>query len=221
MRYYKYSLFAVLVTTIVLFTGANYATSQPTTVSEASVVRVVLPDGHGSGVNIGDGFIVTAAHVPGAATSVTIVTSAGKQVAADVLWVNKAYDIALLRTAEMIGKGSKLDCRSAKEGDVIQASGNPMGLEFVSSFGRVAGNARTFGNWKSVLITDIAIGPGSSGGPIFEPDGRVIGIVVAGALAPLEGGKDAAGADIYTPTMTGFGAVVPSAAVCMLLAREV
>jgi serine protease Do len=222
MRYYKYSLFGVIVTAVVLFTGVDYATSrQPTTVSENAVVKVTLANCHGSGVNIGDGFIVTAAHVAGDATTVKIKTSTGKEVDADVLWINKTYDLALLRTADMIGKGTHIDCRTAKAGETIQAAGNPLDLEFVSSFGRIAGDVREIGPWKEALVTDITTVMGQSGGPVFEADGRVIGITVGVFAAPLKGGKDAAGADIYTPTMTGFGMVVPSSAICRLLAREV
>jgi S1-C subfamily serine protease len=114
---------------------------------------------------------------------------------------------------------STLDCREPKLGEQIQAAGNPLGIEFVSSFGRVAGKARAMGSWKSVLITDITTVMGQSGGPVFSADGRIIGINVGVSVAPIKNGKDAAGEDAYVPSITAFGFVVPANAVCALLAR--
>jgi hypothetical protein len=53
--------------------------------------------GHGTGVSIGDGFVLTAAHVaddPDARDSLTITDSLGKDHAVEVLWANHNYDVA-------------------------------------------------------------------------------------------------------------------------------
>lgn len=66
----------------------------------SSVVKVIVGNGHGSGVNIGDGYIVTAAHVVG---NEKVVRVKGRwpfaifETDAEVLWSNPAYDVALLR----------------------------------------------------------------------------------------------------------------------------
>jgi len=217
MRYYRYAAIIVLALGALLGGGIGYAMpptpSATTTVSEANVVKVSDKDGHGSGVNIGNGFVVTAGHVADGNKTVKLKTSDGRELDADVLWVNNTYDIALLR-ADGLGGGSSLDCRTAKTGEQIQAAGNPMDLEFVSSFGRIAGDVREAGPWKEVLVTDITIVMGQSGGPVFEPDGRVIGITVGVATATLQGGIIGA-----TPSLTGFGLVVPSSTVCRLMGR--
>jgi S1-C subfamily serine protease len=230
MRYYRSVGIAVIATAIIVFGAIKVADTQlaapakiiqttivqaPSTTSEDSVVMVNVPGGHGSGVHIGGGFVISAAHVADDSKEVELKTSDGKTVKAEVLWINKAYDIALLRTSGDIPGRAPLDCRVPKLGDEIQAAGNPLNLEFVSSFGRIAGNARAADPWREVVITDITTVMGQSGGPLFGKDGRVVGIVVGVVPAPLKNG------DGYVPSLTGFGTAVPASAVCALLGRVV
>lgn len=228
MRFYRYFGVAVVALAILLVGGVYAMPSQPMyvtvtntiiqappTTSEDSVVMVNLEGGHGSGVHLGNGIILTAAHVADGSKPIKLKTSDGKEMDAEFLWANKTYDIALLRTVGKIAGQSSLDCRTAKLGDEIQAAGNPLSIEFVSSFGRVAGNVREAGPWKQVFMTDITTVMGMSGGPVFAPDGRVVGVVVGGAVAPLQ----AAANGPFTPSLTGFGMAVPSSTVCMLMGR--
>ncbi|MBY3434802.1 trypsin-like peptidase domain-containing protein [Rhizobium laguerreae] len=194
-------------------TVTNTIVQAPPTTSEDSVVMVNLADGHGSGVHIGNGFIITAAHVAGEAKEVDIKRQVGEDLKAEVLWVNKAYDIALLRTSGKLAGQSALNCAQPKIGDEIQAAGNPLNLEFVSSFGRIAGTARAAEPWREVVITDVTTVMGASGGPLFGKDGRVVGIVVGVMPAPIKNG------DGYVPSLTGFGTAVPASVVCQLLGR--
>lgn len=178
---------------------------------EAAVVKVELPNGHGSGIHVGGGYIVTAAHVAGKETTVKLRSEGGKAVEGTVLWVNTAYDIALIKTDEDAFGSAPLSCSSAKRGDTITAMGNPLGIEFVSSTGRIAGKAREVGPWKSVFVTDMTIVMGMSGGPVFNDAGEVIGITV-GVMAANMG---------FSSSLLGFGYVVPSSAVCHLMGRTV
>ncbi len=234
MRFYRYFGVAVVALAILLIGGVYAMPNQPTyvtvtntiiqappTTSEDSAIKIIVADGLGSGVHIGSGNILTAAHVVGDAKTVKIKTFAGIEGDADVLWTNKEFDIALIHTGGNVSGSSELDCREPRFGEQLQAIGNPLGIEFVASFGRVAGKARATGPWKSVIVTDMTTVMGQSGGGVFANDGRIVGINVGVTLAPLKSGKDAAGADTYTPTMTGFGFVVPASVVCDLLARRV
>lgn len=226
MRFYRYAALGVLALGILLFGGVyampepqqititNTIVQGPPTTSEDSVVMVNVEGGHGSGVHIGNGFVITAAHVTGDAKEVSLKRQVGEDVKAEVMWVNKAYDIALLRTSGKLAGKASLDCAQPKLGDEIQAAGNPLNLEFVSSFGRIAGAARAADPWREVVITDITTVMGASGGPLFGKDGRVVGIVVGVVPAPLKNG------DGYVPSLTGFGTAVPASAVCQLLAME-
>lgn len=208
MRRYLYAFLAF----IVFAATAAYATTAtgiaPPTAS--SVVKVLPAKGHGSGVHVGGGYIVTAAHVAEDAKYLTIKTSDGKTRSADVLWVNKAYDVALLRTDAAGMASSKLSCATVAVGEPIRASGNPTVVEFVDAYGKVSGAPRQFGPWKSVIITNIATVPGMSGGPVFSTDGQVVGITVGVLTLPTG----------FSVSLTGFGTMVPSTAVCELLGRS-
>jgi serine protease Do len=200
---------AVLAFAALLIGGAmTFANNERPTVPTYAAVKVVLPTGHGSGVIVGNGYIITAGHVATGAKTVKIESKDGRSYDADVLWVNETYDIAMLRApVALVGGGAALDCRSAKTGEAIYATGNPLELNFVTSYGRIAGDERSLGPWKSVLVTDISTVPGQSGGPVFEADGRVIGITVGVVTLPTATGV----------TLTGFGTIVPASTVCMLM----
>lgn len=177
-----------------------------------SVVKIIEGKSHGSGVHIGDGFIVTAAHVIGEAKETEIKLDDGATRKAEVLWVNKAYDLALVRTSAHGLADSHLSCRVPENGETITARGNPTILEFVSAYGRVAGSERKFGPWQSVFVTDITTVPGMSGGGVFDEAGDLVGITVGVLTAPAGG---------MFPSLSGFGTAVPGATVCKLMGHVV
>lgn len=184
------------------------ALSYPNT--ETTLVKVQMKNGHGSGVHVGDGYVITAAHVVKEAKTVTLKTKDGKTRAADVLWVNTDYDIALLRSQDTKMDAADLDCRVASVGDAITSYGNPLHVEFASAYGRIAGEPRSFGPRKSVFVTDITTVMGQSGGPVFDAEGRLIGITVGVMGAPIGFGH----------SLVGYGFVVDSRSICGLLARS-
>lgn len=173
-----------------------------------STVKILAGGGHGSGVHIGDGYIISAAHVMGEGMRLKL--DNGEEQDVELLWANKAHDIALLRTKPTM-QASSLDCRVANVGESVLAKGNPIALEFVSAWGVVSGREREIGPWKRALPLDAAIVMGMSGGPSFGSDGRVIGINVGVMVAALGG--------MY-PSLTGFGFMVPAAAVCDLMGKR-
>lgn len=182
--------------------------------TETAVVKVSRGGGHGSGVHIGDGYILTARHVVENAKMVSVNAKDGKIKAAEVLWANATYDIALLKVKEPVIGSAHLDCRTAAVGTEIIAMGSPMTIDFVSAFGRIAGEPRKVMGLKSVFVTDITTVMGMSGGPVFDRQDNLIGITVAVMTAPLPSGPSR-----YSPSLVGFGFVVPSSAVCDLMAR--
>jgi S1-C subfamily serine protease len=146
--------------------------------------------GSGSGVIIDqDGTIVTNAHVvevSDRATAVDVVLADGSSLAATVLAVDPANDLALLDidadglTAIAIGSTDQL-----LVGDPVIAIGNPLGLEggpsvstgIVSALDRSLDGAG--GPLSGVLQTDAAITEGSSGGALLDAQGRLVGITTA------------------------------------------
>ncbi len=202
------ALFLVVAAT----SAAAYALLPPPNLpaTESATVKIQVNDAHGSGVHIGDGFIVTAAHVVGDAKEVQMKAKGGVLHKAEVLWTNKAHDIALLRTSSAGLGVAHLSCRAVKIGDPIVAYGNPLKIEFVAAYGKIAGEPRASGPWKSVYVTDMTTVMGQSGGGTFAENGDLIGITV-GVMAAQVG---------FSGSLVGYGFVVPSAEVCGLLARS-
>lgn len=184
------------------------ATSSP---SSAVVKVIVGGSGHGSGVHIGGGYVVTAAHVIGDGTPVVRVKSmGGGEIVAEILWRNDAADIALLRSALPDDRRADLACRMPVVGEEVLAEGNPANLEFLTSWLKVSGRVEERGRWRSAMVVNGTILQGMSGGPLFDREGRVLGIVV---------GTLAMGSSPFAMAPTGFGFAVPATEICRLLAR--
>ena len=172
--------------------------TQPQTVN--SMVRVNVPNGHGSGVHIGHGFIVTAAHVVTDLKEVEVIDRAGKTHKGVVLWANTVYDVALVRVENADGIGaSPLSCSVPVIGQEVAAAGNPGPLEFSYVWGRVASEPGQRAFWRVSVVVSIAVAGGMSGGPVYDTQGHVVGIVVGG----LSG--------------SSFAVIVPGATVCMVM----
>lgn len=190
-----------------LVLSAN-APAKPRFFHEPATAHVMLSDatGHGSGVHIGNGYIITAAHVAGANKTMAAKASDGSTREAAVLWSNDKYDIALLRVPDPQNLAVvPLSCETPARGEKIRAFGNPIDLEFVWTSGEVVGVPISYGPWPSVVPVNMTIVPGQSGGADLNDDGEVVGISV--------------GVMVSSFGMAGIGYIVPASTVCMLLAR--
>jgi S1-C subfamily serine protease len=189
-------------------------TDEPAKDYSSSTVKVIVGDrGHGSGVYIGPGLIVTAAHVVANLkdNKITIKTESGNLLKeAELLWVNAARDVAVIKPKGTIGlKAANLSCGTPAFGDNIMARGNPGPVEFFTSWGHVSGTLRENGKWLESVSTDMTIVMGMSGGPVFNEAGEVAGIVVGALTAPMGFGV----------SLTGVGLIVPGSTICQLLGR--
>lgn len=193
--------------------GPALAATQPPVNPDPTVeitVKIGTGDGamelFGSGVHIGSGVIITAAHVVEqamaaaaahqAATVTVTLDDAGKQgrdVTAHVLWAEPKEDIAAIQidsvpselgiatldpTTDMAAACGRGDC-----GD-IEVVGQPFGLDFIHTFGRIAGTERAIldSPWQHAVPIDVRVGPGNSGGPVYragthEVEGIVVGMI--------------------------------------------
>lgn len=191
----------------------HYANPVPARFFVSEAVASVPASSHvqvssgGSGTHIGNGFILSAAHVVREAKTVTVTGDNGTKYEAEVLWANVGYDVALLRVSTPTSIGvTPLSCAPNYTGQKVQAFGNPMGVEFVYTRGEVNGVARQHGPWKRVIPLDMTTIYGQSGGGVIDADGNLVGVTVG--LLPTPYG------------ITAFGWAVPGEAVCDLLARE-
>ena len=132
----------------------------------------------GSGVLVSaDGLILTAAHVVQGAEEMFVVFPDGEQVTGKVLGANYSKDIAMVKAK---GKGPfpfvKLgESKSLRAGDWLVALGHSTGFDATRTppvrFGRVISEGP--GNF---LTTDCTLIGGDSGGPLFDLDGKLVGI---------------------------------------------
>ncbi len=152
----------------------------------AGVVRIDHSQGLGSGFVIDkDGHVLTNAHVvDGAQGTITVSFSNDERVEAEVIGVDYATDVALLKVdlpASALTVVPLGDSASVVVGEPVVAIGNPFGQDRTVTSGIVSAVAREieapngFGI-NGVIQTDAAINQGNSGGPLFDMAGRVIGI---------------------------------------------
>lgn len=150
-----------------------------------SVVVVSTGDKLGSGVIVSNsGTILTANHVVAGARQITVVFFDGTEVRASVASADPKHDIATLTPTALpsvlvptpLGGGAGI-------GTQIVAIGNPLGLEDSVSAGVVSGLNRTAdttdGTFSGLIQFDASVNPGSSGGPLLNARGLVVGIVVS------------------------------------------
>ncbi len=182
-------------------------------ISPKPVSSVVFVDmggvGHGSGVHIGRGFVLTAGHVAKEG-NLKVKNDFGAIQDAEVLWYNSDYDVSLLKVTQpqLLGTAN-LSCRAPEIGEEIIAAGSPLRTEFTRYWGHVNGSVTKYGPWNAVFTMDMTVLPGISGGPIFDKKGDVVGIAVGVALIPMG----------MAASVTGIGYGVPGATICNLLAR--
>lgn len=140
--------------------------------------------GEGSGFIVSaSGLAITNHHVIDGATAITARFADGATAPARVLGSDPHLDIALLQIEgagpwPYVPLGGSGD---ARVGDWVVAVGNPLGLGTTVTAGIVSGKGRVIGHdvYDDFLQTDAAINPGNSGGPLFDLEGRVIGVNTA------------------------------------------
>lgn len=148
--------------------------------------EMVTTGGMGTGVLMSaTGDIVTAAHVVSNASEIQIVYKNGDVTSATIETVSNVGDVALLRAKSVPVDAvfaSFGDSDDVKIGSDIFVIGFPMGLNYSVSQGIISGfHKQELKIGKGVRIesfqTDASINTGNSGGPMFNYDGEVIGIV--------------------------------------------
>ncbi len=149
----------------------------------------------GSGVVLdANGFIVTNAHVVEGARRVQVALNAneiqngrkgsilkprGEIVGAQIVGIDRETDLAVLKVDKSNLPFLKLgDSDTVQKGQLVLAFGSPLGLENSVTMGVVSSIARQLRPEDRMIYiqTDAPINPGSSGGPLVDTHGNVIGI---------------------------------------------
>jgi putative serine protease PepD len=174
-----------------------------------SVVIIRTSHKLGTGVIVADnGTILTANHVISGGGPITVTFADGTTTKATVVAASKSLDIATLTPANLpqvvvpatLGGGTDV-------GAEVVAVGNPLGLTDSVSAGVISGLERTAdtdnGKFSGLIQFDAAVNPGSSGGPLLDTQGVVIGIVLA--IAAPDGEDAFAGIGFAVPINAALG----------------
>jgi serine protease Do len=142
--------------------------------------------GLGSGFIINkEGIIVTNNHVIEGADEITVIMSDQKEFTAELLGRDPKADLAVLKIdpgATELTSVEWGDSESMKVGDWSIAIGNPLGLGGTVTAGIISAISRDLRGsspYVKFLQTDASINRGNSGGPLFNIEGKVIGINTA------------------------------------------
>jgi len=129
-----------------------------------------------------DGYFVTNYHVIKNSKSITLRTTDGKTIEAQISRSDVTNDLVLLKAEGMFAALPVTSSRTAKKGQAVATFGYPhadiQGIEakvtegIVSSISGISGDPRTF-------QISVPIQSGNSGGPLVTKEGNVIGIIVS------------------------------------------
>jgi S1-C subfamily serine protease len=174
-----------------------------------SVVLVRTAHKLGTGVIVADdGTILTANHVISGGGPITVTFADGTTSPATVAAANPKLDTATITPQNLpqvvvpatLGGGTDV-------GAPVVAIGNPLGLTDSVSAGVISGLDRTAdtdnGKFSGLIQFDASVNPGSSGGPLLDAHGVVIGIVLA--IAAPDGEDAFAGLGFAVPISTALG----------------
>ena len=130
-----------------------------------------------------DGYILTNNHVVNGADEVMVKLSDGRELKGEIKGLDEKLDLALIRISdkEKLSPAELGDSDALEVGEWVMAIGNPFGLSQTVTAGIVSAKGRVIGSgpYDDFIQTDASINPGNSGGPLFNADGRVIGINTA------------------------------------------
>jgi len=146
-----------------------------------STARITIYDvsgravGLGSGVVTGVGAVITSCHLATASGSLRVMVGS-EQYSASVEIADEEYDLCRLSvtglTAPAVNIGT---AETLKTGQKVYAIGAPQGLDLTISDGIVSGMRQA--PQGRLIQTTAPISPGSSGGPLFDAFGRLVGIM--------------------------------------------
>ena len=188
--------------------------------SDSSTELLTAENSSGSGMILSpDGYILTNAHVVKGAHTVKVQLnvraeaeareqgdrSMNRPIAGTLVGLDRDTDLAVIKIDKTnLPYLTFGDSDTLKQGQIVMALGNPLGLDNSVSMGVVSAISRQIKPDEAMVYiqTDAPINPGNSGGPLVDTDGKVVGINTL--ILTQSGGSE------------GIGFAIPSS-----IAREV
>jgi S1-C subfamily serine protease len=135
----------------------------------------------GSGFAVSEDVLVTNRHVVAGADTLQVSTYDGQDLLVETAGAAVVADLAIVNTRSALPAAVTLAEADPEEGEPVEVVGYPGGGRLTSSTGTVLG----FGedpldaNAGKIVITDAPAEPGSSGSPMYDASGQVVGVVYA------------------------------------------
>lgn len=164
--------------------------------SDSTTANALISTQHSTGTGIilsADGYIVTNAHVVRGARRIQVrlaprrdgtgpnaqMQPQEKLIDARLIGMDREMDVAVVK----IEKSGLIhlpfgDSDQLRQGELVMAFGNPLGLQGSVSMGVVSSTSRQLhpDDMMAYIQTDAPINPGNSGGPLIDAEGRVVGM---------------------------------------------
>lgn len=156
--------------------------NRKTDLYENMVDASVKLTGHGSGVFIKDDVILTAAHCLENVKTITIKLNDGTILKSNDFYIDDEEDIGFIFVKADELYIVEVSLSDVHIGDTVYLVGRPFDdlFEFSLTKGIVSHLDRDIPkwNWNDLLQADVTGGPGSSGGPLYNSDGNLVGMYV-------------------------------------------
>lgn len=185
---------------------------------DEGMARVAAVNGASGTIVDPRGYVVTAAHVAQHTRfHARVTTMDGRIRDGTILRVDPLRELALLKIEPFAGMGFARigDCR-LRAGQPVLAIGSPDNRRGVVLLGRIAKPRRAaridYGDFgfDDAVELEMAVEPGHSGGPLFDAEGRLVGIIAGFGLGDTRSVP-------YVSTRVGYA--VPAAAIASYLAQ--
>ena len=145
---------------------------------------VFAPTGTGSGFIVGDGkFVITNYHIVQTAKKIAVRNGTGIVSEAKIANYSKEYDLAILKLENPYPKKFAIDSKNFAEpkigADVISIGFPGIGITFDQPTITQGIISKIFDDETGIMLTTAAINQGNSGGPIFNLEGKLVGVSFA------------------------------------------
>jgi serine protease Do len=156
----------------------------PVSQASKSVAVIFANDGSGSGFLVSDeGYLITNQHVVGVSKYVKLKWTDGTETVGEVLRGDARRDVALIKADPGGRPALGLRPGPVQQGETVFAIGSPLGEAFQNTMSKGIVSATRTDGGLTYIQSDVMINHGSSGGPLLDDTGKVIGMTVSGRFA--------------------------------------
>jgi Tfp pilus assembly protein PilF/uncharacterized protein (DUF779 family) len=124
------------------------------------------------------GYILTTAHQIAGVEKIQARRADGEAFSVSAVQLEAARELALLKADSPLPAASKIgDAMTLRSGASLISIAAPRSLDFSTVTGIVSNTNRTYNGYPAIQA-DMRASPGSSGGPVFDRDGRLVGLII-------------------------------------------